>query len=65
LPIFKGGFIPAVFTIAGATLGLSLLLILSEKKKFYPAMPFITGGIFIGLILSYLLYSLNLLNIFP
>jgi presenilin-like A22 family membrane protease len=55
LPNFVGGFWPAVFVIAGATLGLSLLLSFSEKKRFYPAMPFITGGILLGLILSYLI----------
>jgi presenilin-like A22 family membrane protease len=51
---FIGGFWPAIFVIAGATLGLTLLFIFSEKKKFYPAMPFITAGIFLGLILSYI-----------
>jgi presenilin-like A22 family membrane protease len=60
LPPFIGGFMPAIFVVAGATLGLSLLLILSEKKKFYPAMPFITGGILIGLILSYVVSVLFL-----
>lgn len=60
LPPFIGGFMPAVFTIGGAALGLSTLLILSEKKKFYPAMPFITGGILIGIILSYLVSILFL-----
>jgi len=55
LPAFVGGFWPAIFVIAGATLGLTLLFSFSEKKKFYPAMPFITGGIFLGIILSYLL----------
>jgi len=53
---FIGGFWPAIFVIAGATLGLTLLFLFSEKKKFYPAMPFITGGIFLGLILSYLIF---------
>lgn len=52
---FVGGLLPAIFVIAGATLGLGLLLLFSEKKKFYPAMPFITSGIFLGMILSYLL----------
>ncbi len=52
---FIGGFWPAVFVVLGATLGLSLLLLFSEKKKFYPAMPFITAGIFLGMILSYLI----------
>ena len=40
--------------IAGAILALSYLFFFSEKKKFYPAMPFITAGIFIGMVLSYL-----------
>jgi presenilin-like A22 family membrane protease len=47
------GLITALAVIAGATLGLTLLFMFSKKKKFYPAMPFITAGIFIGLILSY------------
>ena len=45
----------ALFVIGGATIGLTGLFIFSEKKKFYPAMPFITGGIFLGIMLSYLL----------
>jgi presenilin-like A22 family membrane protease len=49
------GFWPAIFVIIGATLGISYLLFVAEKKKFYPAMPFITAGIFLGLILSYIL----------
>jgi presenilin-like A22 family membrane protease len=49
------GLFTALFVVFGATLGLTLLFLFSEKKKFYPAMPFITGGIFIGLILSYFL----------
>jgi presenilin-like A22 family membrane protease len=51
---FIGGIFPALSVIFGATLGLALLFIFSEKKKFYPAMPFISAGIFFGLILSYL-----------
>jgi presenilin-like A22 family membrane protease len=54
--IFNGGLFPAIFVIAGATLGLGLLFIFSEKKKFYPAMPFITAGILVGMILSYLIF---------
>ena len=45
---------PREFVIAGAVLGLGLLFIYSEKKKFYPAMPFITAGIFLGMLISYL-----------
>ncbi len=50
------GLIPALLVIAGATIGLITLLLLAEKKKFYPAMPFITMGIFIAIILSYLIF---------
>ncbi len=49
------GLIPALFVVFGALLGLTLLFMYSEKKKFYPAMPFITGGIFLGMLLFWLL----------
>mgnify|MGYP001619741555 FL=1 len=52
---FIGNLYSALFVTLGATLGLGYLFIKSEKKKFYPAMPFITVGILIGLILSYLI----------
>lgn len=61
IPLFTGGIVPALFVITGATLGLAFLFSISEKKKFYPAMPFITGGIFIGLFFYYLLCLLHLL----
>ncbi len=48
------GLIPALVVILGALVGLGGLLIFSEKKKFYPAMPFISGGIFLGLLVGYL-----------
>jgi presenilin-like A22 family membrane protease len=50
------GFFPALFVIAGATLGLCYLFFFSEKRKFYPAMPFITTGIFAGMILSWIIF---------
>lgn len=43
------GLVPAIFVILGATLGLSYLFFFAEKKKFYPAMPFITAGILLCL----------------
>jgi presenilin-like A22 family membrane protease len=49
------GFMSALLVIAGATLGVSYLFFFSEKKKFYPAMPFITVGIFIGMFVSWLI----------
>ena len=45
------GIIPALFIIFGALFGLSLIFMTSEKKKSYPAMPYISSGIFIALIL--------------
>ncbi len=50
------GIWPAIFVILGAALGLSYLLFFSKKKKFYPAMPFITAGIFLGMIVSVLVF---------
>ena len=49
------GLFSAIFVIIGAAIGLSYLLFFSEKKKFYPAMPFISAGIFAGIGLSYLI----------
>jgi presenilin-like A22 family membrane protease len=53
---FEGGFWPALFVIIGATLGLSYLFVFAEKKKFYPAMPFITLGILLGLAVSIIIF---------
>jgi presenilin-like A22 family membrane protease len=45
------GLIPALFIIAGALLGLTYLFLNTKKGKAYPAMPYISTGIFIGMIL--------------
>jgi len=45
------GLASAIAVIFGAFAGLLYLLIFSEKRKFYPAMPFITAGIFLGLLI--------------
>jgi presenilin-like A22 family membrane protease len=50
------GFSAALFVILGATLGLSYLFFFAEKKKFYPAMPFITIGILLGLVINFLIF---------
>lgn len=39
----------------GATLALAYLFISAKKKRFYPAMPFITTGIFLGMIIGWLM----------
>ncbi len=62
-PIITSGVIlkfwglgPALLVIAGAFLGLLGLFLFSEKKKFYPAMPFITAGIFLAMLISWLVF---------
>ena len=49
------GIIPALIIVLGATLALGGLLLRSDPKKVYPAMPFITSGCLIALGLVYLL----------
>lgn len=48
------GFIPALIIPLGAGLGLLYLLLTGDGKKFYPAMPFISAGCFLGLLIAYL-----------
>ena len=45
------GLIPALFIIGGALLGLTSIFLLSKKEKAYPAMPYITTGIFLGILI--------------
>jgi len=45
----------ALLTLLGATLGLTYLFILA-KKKAYPAMPYISAGMFLGMAISYLIW---------
>jgi len=49
------GFLPALTVSIFATLALSALFILAKKGKFYPAMPFITAGLLIGIGAAYIL----------
>lgn len=44
----QSGLLTSLFSIAGATLGLFVLLIIGKKNRFYPAMPFITAGCLFG-----------------
>jgi len=50
------GLIPALLVILGATLGVSYLFFFAEKKKFYPAMPYISAGIFLGMLVSWIIF---------
>jgi len=49
------GMWPAIAVIFGALLGLGSLLFFSKKKKFYPAMPFISAGIFLAMGITWIL----------
>ena len=50
------GIYSSLLVILGATLGLAYLFFFAKKKKFYPAMPFITAGIFLAMLISYLIF---------
>ncbi|MEK6898321.1 MAG: presenilin family intramembrane aspartyl protease [Nanoarchaeota archaeon] len=52
------GLFSALLVVVGATIGLGYLFFFAEKKKFYPAMPFISAGIFAGILVSYLVIFL-------
>jgi presenilin-like A22 family membrane protease len=48
---FAFGLMASIVTILCTSLALLLLLLFSEKGKFYPAMPFLTAGCFLGLLI--------------
>jgi presenilin-like A22 family membrane protease len=50
------GLLPALIITASATLGLLYLFILARKGKFYPAMPFITIAMYLGMIVNWLVF---------
>lgn len=50
------GIFQALFVVFGALLGLSYLFFFSKKKKFYPAMPFITIGMFFGILAGLIIF---------
>ncbi len=44
------GILPALFVTFGALAGLTYLFFITEKGKSYPAMPYISAGIFVGML---------------
>ena len=50
------GLIPSLIITASATLGLLFLFILARKGKFYPAMPFLTIAMYLGIMISWLIF---------
>ncbi|MBI5803649.1 hypothetical protein HY450_00225 [Candidatus Pacearchaeota archaeon] len=49
------GFAQALIVSLAATIALAGLFYISERGKFYPAMPFICAGCFAGLLIAYLI----------
>jgi len=47
---------PALIITISSTLALTYLFISAKKGKFYPAMPFLTIGMYLGMILSWLIF---------
>lgn len=43
-----------LFVILFATLALIYLLIFAKKKRYYPAMPYLTAGLFLGMLVGWL-----------
>lgn len=53
--LVASGFVNALIVSVGATLALMVLLLLSQKDRFYPAMPFLTVGCALGYLATFLL----------
>lgn len=49
------GLLEASLVTLFATLALAFLFVAARKGKFYPAMPFISAGIFIGMLISWMI----------
>ena len=47
---------PALIITASASLALLVLFTIARKKKSYPAMPFLTIGMYLGMIISWLVF---------
>lgn len=48
------GLFSALLITAGATIALAFLFVSARKGKFYPAMPFITSGILVGMAIGWI-----------
>lgn len=46
------GLLPAILVIYGSMIGLMVLVLTGEENKFYPAMPFISSGCILGIIIG-------------
>jgi len=53
--LIKLGVVAALITSFFTTVALFLLFMYSKKDKFYPAMPFLSAGCFLGFLIGYLI----------
>jgi presenilin-like A22 family membrane protease len=53
--------IPSIIIMLFATLGLLYLFVFAKKGKFYPAMPFLTIAMYLGMIISWILMAIKIL----
>ena len=53
---FYESFVPALIITLFATIALLTLFIIARKGKFYPAMPFITAGLYLGMLVNWLVF---------
>jgi presenilin-like A22 family membrane protease len=56
-----GSLISSLIISLSATIALLFLFILARKGKFYPAMPFLTIGIYLGMMVDWILFSFNII----
>jgi presenilin-like A22 family membrane protease len=56
-----GSLVSSLIISLSATIALLILFILARKGKFYPAMPFLTIGMYLGMMLDWLLLSWNII----
>ena len=52
------GLLPSLIIPLFALIALAGLFYFSKEKKFYPAMPFISAGCFVGLLVSWLIFMI-------
>lgn len=55
------GIVPALFVLGGSLIGLTYLFFNTEKGKSYPAMPYISSGIFLAIVVWKLLSIFSVL----
>lgn len=51
----------SLIVVACASLALIGLFLFAKKKKFYPAMPFLTAGIYVGMLIAWLLINAKII----